>query len=134
MSAVLNQVAVHWPLVEPLLIPPRDAAEFEARVAQLDEVLDLIGGDEDHPLASLAARMGDVIAVYEAEHYPIAPAPAREVLRFLMQEHGLRQSDLPEIGSQGVVSEILNGKRALNTRQIQALAQRFRVDVRVFLD
>lgn len=133
MSAVLNQVAVHWPLVEPLLIPPCDTAEFEARVAQLDELLDLIEGDENHPLASLAARMGDVIAAYEAEHYPIAPAPAREVLRFLMQEHGLRQSDLPEIGSQGVVSEILNGKRALNTRQIQALAQRFGVDARVFL-
>ncbi len=30
---------------------------------------------------------------------------------YLMEEHGLRQSDLPEIGSQGVVSEILNGKR-----------------------
>ncbi|NJM12603.1 MAG: hypothetical protein HC889_12675 [Synechococcaceae cyanobacterium SM1_2_3] len=56
-----------------------------------------------------------------------------EVLRFLMQEHGLRQSDLPEIGSQGVVSEILNGTQALNTRQIQALAQRFGVDARVFL-
>ena len=34
-----------------------------------------------------------------------------DVLRFFMAEHSLSQSDLPEVGSQGVVSEILNGKR-----------------------
>jgi HTH-type transcriptional regulator/antitoxin HigA len=39
----------------------------------------------------------------------------------------LRQSDWPEIGSQGVVSEILNGKRELNVRQIRETARRFRV-------
>ncbi len=133
MSAVLNQAAAHWPLIEPLLIPPCNAAEFEARVAQLDELLDRIRGDENHPLASLAAHMGEVIAAYETEHYPIAPAPAREVLRFLMQEHGLHQNDLPEIGSQCMVAEILNGTQALNTRQVQALAQRFGVDAKVFL-
>jgi HTH-type transcriptional regulator/antitoxin HigA len=49
-----------------------------------------------------------------------------------MNEHGLRQSDLPEIGSQGVVSEILSGKRELNTRQIRVLAARFSVSPAVF--
>lgn len=42
-----------------------------------------------------------------------------------MEEHGLKQSDLTEIGSQGIVSEILRGKRALNVRQIWLLAKRF---------
>jgi HTH-type transcriptional regulator/antitoxin HigA len=51
-----------------------------------------------------------------------------------MQEHSLKQSDLPEIGSQGVVSEILNGKRQLNTRQIKALAERFAVSPVVFIN
>ena len=49
-----------------------------------------------------------------------------------MDEHHLKQADLPEIGSQGVVSEILNGKRELNVRQIQALADRFHVSPAVF--
>ncbi|WP_269766614.1 hypothetical protein [Methylovulum psychrotolerans] len=40
---------------------------------------------------------------------------------------------MPEIGSQGVVSEILRGKRQLNVRQIQALSQRFKVSAQVFL-
>jgi HTH-type transcriptional regulator/antitoxin HigA len=50
-----------------------------------------------------------------------------------MDEHNLRQSDLPEVGSQGVVSEILSGKRELNVRQIRALAARFGVSPAVFV-
>ncbi|MGH8506460.1 MAG: helix-turn-helix domain-containing protein, partial [Stenotrophobium sp.] len=49
------------------------------------------------------------------------------------QEHGLRQADLAEIGSQGVVSEALTGKRELNTRQIKQLAKRFGVSPAVFV-
>jgi len=49
-----------------------------------------------------------------------------------MEEHSLNQSDLAEIGSQGVISEILRGKRELNTRQIRALAKRFAVSPSVF--
>jgi HTH-type transcriptional regulator/antitoxin HigA len=55
------------------------------------------------------------------------------MLRFLMDQHGLTQSDLPEIGSQGVVSEILSGKRELNVRQIRALTERFGIGADAFL-
>jgi len=52
--------------------------------------------------------------------------------KFLMEQHGLTQGDLPEIGSQGVVSEILRGKRELNVRQIGALSKRFHLPPDVF--
>jgi hypothetical protein len=55
-----------------------------------------------------------------------------EMLRFLMQEHGLSQPDLSEVGSRGVVFESLNGKRELNVRQIRALAKHFKVSAAVF--
>jgi len=51
----------------------------------------------------------------------------------IIQEHGARQGDLPEIGSQGVVSEILSGKRSLNTRQVKALGLRFGLSPVVFI-
>jgi len=41
--------------------------------------------------------------------------------------------DLPEIGSQGVVSEILAGRRMLNTRQIAALVARFNTSADMFI-
>ena len=50
-----------------------------------------------------------------------------------MEEHGLTQSDLPEVGSQGVISDILRGKRELNVRQIRTLAKRFHVSPAVFI-
>ena len=50
-----------------------------------------------------------------------------------MQEHGLTQAQVPEVGSQGVVSEVLAGKRQLNTRQLAALCRRFSVPADVLL-
>jgi HTH-type transcriptional regulator/antitoxin HigA len=50
-----------------------------------------------------------------------------------MEEHGLKQAELGEVGSQGIVSEILAGKRELNVRQIRALARRFGVSPAVFV-
>tara|TARA_B110000467_G_scaffold157495_1_gene172331 strand:+ start:718 stop:870 length:153 start_codon:yes stop_codon:yes gene_type:complete len=50
-----------------------------------------------------------------------------------MTEHNLKQKDMNEIGSQGVVSEVLNGRRKLNLRQISAIAKRFHLSVDVFI-
>jgi HTH-type transcriptional regulator/antitoxin HigA len=50
-----------------------------------------------------------------------------------MKEHNLKQSDLAEIGSQGVVSEILTGKRVVNIEQIKRVSQRFHVSPLVFI-
>jgi len=50
-----------------------------------------------------------------------------------MQAHDLTQSDLPEVGNQGVVSEILAGNLELNVRQLRALGERFGADPVVFL-
>ncbi len=45
----------------------------------------------------------------------------------------VEESDLSEIGIQGVVSEILSGKRQLNVRQIKILSNRFKVSPAVFI-
>ena len=77
--------------------------------------------------------MGDLIRDYDEKHYPIPDASPAEIIAFLMEQHGLRQSDLPEIGTQSVVSEVLNGKRELNARQIKRLSERFGVAAGAFL-
>jgi hypothetical protein len=63
----------------------------------------------------------------------VREASGLEALAFLMAQHGLRQGGLPEIGSQGVVSEILAGKRELNIRQVRALSERFGVSAATFV-
>jgi HTH-type transcriptional regulator / antitoxin HigA len=132
MTLATEELKVHWKNVAPLLTI-RNEGEYNAAVKRLNELLDEIGDSEKHPLYSLLDTLGTLIEVYEEEHYPIPDATGAEILRFLMDEHGLTQSDLPEVGSQGVVSEILNNKRELNVRQIRLLAKRFKVSAAVFL-
>lgn len=111
----------------------RTKKEYERAIEMLDAILDEIGEDEKHPLAELADAISVFVGRYEAEHVSFTAGKPFEVLRFLMQQHELRQSDLPEIGSRGVVSEVLTGKRELNTRQIRKLAKRFGVSPAVFV-
>jgi len=99
----------------------------------LNALIATVRDDEAHPLAGLMEIVGGLIENYENTHYPMPKAEPREALQFLMEEHGLKQSDLAEIGSQGVVSEILAGKRAINARQAKALAARFHVSPAVFI-
>ena len=95
--------------------------------------MDEVGTDEQHPLYTLLDTLGTLMHAYEERHHSMPECSGGDILRFLLDEHGLTQSDLPEIGSQGVVSEILRGKRALNVRQIRALARRFHVSPSVFI-
>ena len=70
---------------------------------------------------------------YESEFQPLPQTNGVDALKFLMEQHKLKQADLCEIGSQGVVSEILTGKRELNLRQVRALSERFGVSADTFL-
>lgn len=99
----------------------------------MNELLDAVAMNERHPLAGLVAMLGDLIGDYEDAHVVTEDVSGVNVLQFFMEQHQLKQSDLSEIGSQGVVSEILSGKRELNLRQIQALAERFGVSPAVFV-
>ena len=111
----------------------RTEADYNRAVEVLNKLLDEVGDNESHPLYNFLEVLGTLIESYEEDHVNIPDIPAKEVLKYLMDEHGLTQADLSEIGSQGVVSEILRGKRELNTRQIKALSKRFGVSPAVFL-
>ena len=111
----------------------RTKKEYERAVEMLDAILDEIGEDEKHPMAELADAISVFVERYGNENMALPAGKPSEVLKFLMQELQLRQSDLPEIGTQGVVSEVMAGKRELNTRQIRKLAERFGVSPEVFV-
>lgn len=132
MKIFNDDIQIHWEKISPLLTI-RNEREYNAAVKRMNELLDEIGTDEKHPLYSLLDTLGTLIHAYEEEHYPIPESTGADVLHFLMEEHGLTQSDLPEVGSQGVVSEILNSKRELNVRQIRSLAKKFKVSPAAFV-
>jgi HTH-type transcriptional regulator/antitoxin HigA len=132
MSVITKELQTHWLGVRPILTI-RNEREYDQAVARLNLLLDEIGTNEKHPLYSLLDTLGTLIHAYEEKHISMPDANGGEMLQFFMAEHGLTQSDLPEVGSQGVISEILSGKRELNVRQIRALAKRFHVSPGVFV-
>lgn len=140
MDALMDREAIakitsHFQALTSLipLHPVRSERDYRKAVAALNLLLDAGAANERHPLADLAHALGTLIGEYDAIHYPAEAVSPSDMVRFLMDQHRLSQSDLPEIGSQGVVSEILSGKRNLNTRQIRALADRFNVPASLFI-
>lgn len=115
------------------IAPIHDETHYQYMVDTLNALLEQAGNDEQHPLMGLIDIVGDLIADYEAVHHAMPEATGVAALKFLMEQHGLKQGDLSELGSQGVVSEILNGKRELNVRQIKVLASKFGVSCETFI-
>jgi HTH-type transcriptional regulator/antitoxin HigA len=111
----------------------RDEAQYRWLADFAESVADTLPDDASEPLWRLVEIIADQIDDYESRNHPLPEVSGVDMLRFFMEQHGLKQSDLAEIGSQGVVSEILAGKRALNLRQIRLLAARFGVSAAVFI-
>lgn len=137
-SANLDRLVPAWKGLRksaPFFGPIRNERDYARMQSLMDDLLKQVGDDEDHPLVDLLDVVGLLIAQYDQESGPrIEAANPLDVLKFLMDQHGLKQSDLrKEIGTQGVVSEVLAGSRKINVRQAKALAQRFGVSPAVFL-
>ena len=79
--------------------PITKKAEYEAAVEHLNQLLDAGGANQAHPLAGLVEALGELIQTYEKRRTPMADAEPRLVLRYLMEEHGLKQTDLAGIAS-----------------------------------
>lgn len=117
----------------------RNEADYDRALSLIEAILDETRDthareDAAHPLADLLDLLTAAVHEYEADHHAIPASSPRDVLRFLMDQHGLNQSDLPEVGSQSVISEILASRRMLNTRQIAALVERFHVGADAFIE
>ncbi len=75
-----------------------------------------------------------LIETYETEYYPIETSEPYEILQHLMEVSGTRQTDLVGvIGSSGVVSEVVSGKRSISKAQAKVLGDYFKVSSSLFI-
>jgi HTH-type transcriptional regulator/antitoxin HigA len=133
MNTQIEKIAKVWLTVQNVFSVPHNDTDYKKLVSLLDGVIDEVGENENHPLASLMESLGLLVETYEENHVKEPEGNPIEILKVLMAEHGFKQTDLSEIGSQGVVSEILKEKRSLNIRQIKALSKKFHVSPAVFM-
>ena len=59
-----------WPMLTEVVFVPHAQSEYQRLTEVLDNLIDVVGEDEDHPLASLMEVIGVLIEKYEDEHVP----------------------------------------------------------------
>jgi len=69
-TSELETVEQVWPNLAPLLFVPHTEHDYDRLVRMLDTLLDVVGEDESHPLASLMEVIAVLIEKYEDEHVP----------------------------------------------------------------
>jgi len=111
----------------------RTEQDYAQARATIEVLLEEIGDDENHPLADVLDYLSDQVEAYEDERYAIPASEPKEVLRFLMDQHGLKQEDLADCAPQGRISDILSGRRSVSKDIAKKLARRFNVSAALFL-
>ena len=104
--------------------------EFARARALVDRLWD---SNDPADLARLQAQ-ARLIAAYEETKWPRRPPSTAELIRYLMDQHGLTRADLvPILGTPSRVSEVLRGKKGLSMTMVQRLRARFRVPAELLL-
>ena len=108
--------------------------EYKIMLANIDELMskgeNKISPEEERLLETLAIS----VEAYEDKHYPMPEVAPNEILKYLMEERGLKQSDLLHVfGSSGIASEVVGGKRSISKAQAKKLAEFFKVSVELFI-
>ena len=130
----LNHAKYGRLLAEALPAVITNESEYD-RVVALMNKLAVIPDDRITPeQEQLLDLLTLLIETYDEEHYQIPDAAPHEVIQLLMQERGLRNKDLePALGSRGVTSEVISGKRRPSKTQVKKLAEFFGVAPAVFI-
>lgn len=116
------------------------AVQDETEYDRLTEILRTLGeleaerdlSPEEEGLVDLLLALTEVYEEKNRKGY--AYGSPLEYLKAAMEHRGVKQADLlPLLGSSGVTSEVLSGKRQISKRQAFNLAEFFHVDVGAFL-
>ncbi len=129
----VSEAIEHWGYILPYTVIPRNESEYKNLLGFIENLMETSRNKNDERITSLVKLIASNIEKYEAQHYSLKPLSPIEMLEFLMDEHELGQGDLPEIGSQSLVSKILSGERKLTVEHIQQLSNRFGVSPSVFI-
>jgi HTH-type transcriptional regulator / antitoxin HigA len=132
-NAPIDEAAYGKLLRKALPRPIRSEKDNQRYLRVVEHLLDL-GERITREQGELLDLLVMLIERFEAERYSLSAASPVEALRELMEARGMKLAGLAAlIGSKGVASEILSGKRGLSKTNIKRLAEHFRVSPEVFL-
>jgi HTH-type transcriptional regulator/antitoxin HigA len=69
-SAEVSRAFGRWPELAGTIYVPHSEEQYQKLVKVLDGLIDEVGEDQSHPLASLMEIIGVLVEKYEEEHVP----------------------------------------------------------------
>jgi HTH-type transcriptional regulator/antitoxin HigA len=131
MTALLNDALYAKTLLEYQPRPIHDDTENERATAMLERISEIENPTPEQE--AIAEILVTLIETYE-ERYAMSASTPLSMLQELMLANGLKQKDIaPIIGSKGVTSEVLSGRRAISKAMAHKLGERFHVPHTMFL-
>lgn len=102
--------------------------DSDAELVRARALVDRLWDSEDPADIARLQAQARLIVAYEESRWPRRPPSTAELIRHLMDQHGLTRADMvPLLGTPSRVSEVLRGKKGLSMAMIQRLRARFRV-------
>ncbi len=129
---IINDSVISVKLMIFCSVPIKDDVDLQERSELLDELMDLATGYEDIVML-FVNQIASKIEEYENIHFKPIKIPSHEVLKNFMRIKNVKQKDLSHIVTQSVISEIINGHRTMNLKQVKAFAEYFNVPSSMFI-
>ncbi|MEI7180577.1 helix-turn-helix domain-containing protein [Pectobacterium carotovorum] len=129
-SEQLNSLSV---LLSACMEPIEDDNDLQERMGCINQLY-LYSSDVNDIPATFAELIADRVYEYEKKHRDVPHVSQAEALAFFIEERGLKQSDLKQIATQSVISDIINGKRTMTLQQVKDFSRYFNVPVETFID
>ena len=118
----------------PFITQIKTDVEYQKALALMDELIE--DYDKQRPLIVILSASIEHWENHSEEfsefNQRIQALDDIDILKLLMQQHGLGIADVPEIGSNTLVSKVINRKRNLTRNHIAALSKRFGVSPALF--
>jgi HTH-type transcriptional regulator / antitoxin HigA len=99
-----------------------------AELARARALVDRLWESDDQADTARLQAQARLIEAYERSLWPLRPPSTADLIRHLMEQHGLTRADMvPVLGTPSRVSEVLHGKKGLSMAMVQRLRARFHV-------
>jgi HTH-type transcriptional regulator/antitoxin HigA len=133
MGIILDPVVYGNLLAAELPKPIENEKEFERMAERLEE-LDFTSRNHTPEEVALREILAALVEVYEKEHRQLPEQPPYEMVRYLLEQRGLKQADLVSVlGTRAQVSDVVTGKRGISKAQAKKLAGFFQVSADLFI-
>ena len=108
--------------------------ENDAELVRARALVERLWGSNDAADVRRLEAQARLIGAYEERRWPPRRPRIADLIRHLMEQHGLTRTDMvPILGTPSRVSEVLRGKKGLSLSMVQRLRARFRVPADLLL-